>query len=323
MARAVGSSPAPIAAVLCGPTASGKTDLALQLASRLSLEIISADSRQVYRHLDIGTAKPTAAERDAVPHHLVDFLALDETYNAARFAADAWALCAAIRARGRLPLVVGGAGFYLQVLQHGLFEAPFNDARLREVRAELSAWSTPAIQAELERRDPRRAAVIHAHDRYRLARALEICVASDSSVTALTAARRAAPPRFATCRLQLPRATLHHRIATRATHMLSAGWIEEVQVLLAAGTDACVPGLHALGYPHVVAYLQGRLTRDRLEERIVRDTRRFARHQETWFRKAGDALALEAGAAENAAFLAAQWLSLVPGTDANAATGAG
>ena len=315
------SNPRPIAAILCGPTASGKSDLALQLATLLPIEIVSADSRQVYRHLDVGTAKPTPAERDAVPHHLVDFLAVHETYSAARFAADANALCDAIRARGRLPLVVGGAGFYLQVLRHGLFEAPWSDARLREVRSELVTWNTAAIQAELERRDPARAAVIHAHDRYRLARALEICIASDSSVTALTAARRAAPPRFATCRLQLPRATLHQRIAARARSMLSGGWIEEVQALLAAGTDAKVPGLHALGYPHVIAHLEGRLTRDRLEECIVRDTRRFARHQETWFRKSKDALELAAGAADNATVLATEWRELLPGTDI--ATGAG
>ena len=268
------------AAVLFGPTAAGKTELALQLAALLPLEVISADSRQVYRHLDVGTAKPTAAERATAPHHLVDCLELHETYDAARFAAETVALVGAIRARGRLPVLVGGAGFYLHMLRTGFFAAPYTAAALQQVRQELSGWSLEALQAALVERDPARAAAIHPRDRYRLSRALEICFASGSSVSALTAARQPPPLRLRECRLVLPRAELHRRIAARTTRMLHGGWIEEVRALLDAGNDPDLPGLRTLGYPHVVAHLQGRLTLTEVEELVLRDTRRFARHQE-------------------------------------------
>jgi tRNA dimethylallyltransferase len=283
---------APLAGILMGPTAAGKTALAVALGTRLPIEIISADSRQVYRELEIGTAKPTAAERRAVPHHLIDFLALDDVYNAARFAEDALACAAAIRARGHIPLVVGGAGFYLKVLEEGLFQPPYTAAELAQVRGELSTWSASALRDELARRDPERAAAIHANDRYRLARALEICIAAAQSVTALTAARPPVVRRFVKFRLALDRPDLHARIATRTRSMLAAGWADEVRAVLAQGVPATAPGLATLGYPHVVAHVEGRLDADAVLELVARDTRRFARHQETWFRKARDATVL-------------------------------
>jgi tRNA dimethylallyltransferase len=287
-------SQAPVCGILFGATATGKTALAVALAARLPVEVISADSRQVYRHLDIGTAKPTPDERAAVPHHLIDILELEETYDAARFASEALAIAAAIRARGRIPLVVGGAGFYLKVLQEGLFEPPYARAALLAVRHDLAAWTTAALGAELARRDPARAAAIHPNDRYRLGRALEICIAAGESVTALTAARQPPSRRFVCFRLELPRSTLHERIATRAAAMWGQGFVAEVETLLARiPPDA--PALTTLGYPHVVAHVQGQLSRERALELIVRDTRRFARHQETWFRKSRDATRLLVG----------------------------
>jgi tRNA dimethylallyltransferase len=275
---------APAAVILQGATATGKTALAVALAARLPLEAISADSRQVYRHLDIGTAKPTAVERGALTHHLIDCIDLDETYNAARFAAEALALCAAIRSRQHIPLVVGGAGFYLRVLRQGLFDSPYSPEELARVRAEVAAWSTAAIRSELEARDPQRLAAIHANDRYRLSRALEICLASGRSVTELTAERRAQAPQFVEFRLHWPRPELHRRIAARTEAMLHAGWIDEVAALLQR-FDAQLPGFATLGYPHVIAHLRGEIDRATLLERVARDTRRFARHQEVWFRK--------------------------------------
>jgi len=285
-------APAPLAGILMGPTAAGKTALAVALAARLPIEIVSADSRQVYRHLDIGTAKPTAAERAAVPHHLIDCLELDATYNAARFAAEALECAAAIRSRGRIPLVVGGAGFYLKVLEEGLFEPPYSVHALTAVRQELAAWTTEALQAELAARDPERSAAIHPNDRYRLARALEICIAAAQSVTALTAARPPVVRHFVKFRVTVERADLHARIAARARAMLEAGWAEEVRAVLDRGVPAGCPGLATLGYPHLVELVEGRLTRGRVLELVQRDTRRFARHQETWFRKARDATVL-------------------------------
>ncbi len=285
----------PAAAILCGPTATGKTALAVQIAARVPVEVISADSRQVYRHLDIGTAKPTAGERAAVPHHLIDFLALDGAYNAARFAADARALMAEIRARGRVPLVVGGAGFYLRVLEAGLFDAPYEPETLQRVRAELATWPTDAIGAELERLDPERRATLHPNDRQRLARALEICIASGRTVTALTAARHVPEEHFVRFRLTVERPELHRRIAARTAALFDAGWIAEVEALIQSGVDPESPALATLGYPHVVAVVRGALQRDAALELVMRDTRRFARHQETWFRKLADASLIAPG----------------------------
>ena len=311
---AVTAAAFPEAAVLCGPTAAGKTELVLQLAALLPLEVISADSRQVYRHLDVGTAKPTPAERRVAAHHLVDCLELHETYDAARFATETVALVGAIRARGRLPVLVGGAGFYLHMLRTGFFAAPYTAAELQQVRQELAGWSLEALQAALAERDPARAASIHPRDRYRLSQALEICLASGSSVSALNAVRQPPPLRLRECRLVLPRAELHRRIAERTARMLRGGWIEEVRVLLDGGNDPSLPGLRTLGYPHVVAHVQDGMDLATVEERVLRDTRRFARHQETWFRKAPAALELPAGAVDNAERLAACFQPCVPPT---------
>jgi tRNA dimethylallyltransferase len=294
----------PLGAILMGATATGKTAIAVAAAQQVPIEVISADSRQIYRRLDVGTAKPSAAERAAVVHHLVDCLDLDAHYDAAQFAADAIQLAVAIRARGRIPLITGGAGFYLKVLCEGLFTPPYTRAALLAVRRDLAAWATPALQAELARRDPERAAAIHAHDRYRVSRALEICIAAGRSVTALTAERTAPAHRFVRFRMQVERAELHRRIAARCASMWP-DWVGEVERLLAEGVDARAPALRTLGYPHVVAHVQGRLSGAQAIAAIERDTRRFARHQETWFRKASDAMPLVAGDATAPATLAA------------------
>lgn len=300
------SAPEPAAAWLCGPTACGKTALAIAAASHLPVEVISADSRQVYRHLDIGTAKPTAAEQAAVPHHLIDFLELHDTYNAARFAADALRIAAEIRGRGRIPLVTGGAGFYFHVLEHGLFEPPYDAVTLAAVRAELATWSTEGLRTELLERDPARAAALHPNDRYRIARALEICVAAGRSVTELTAERRPPHHTFVRFRITIPRPQLHARIAQRTAAMFAAGWETEVAGLLARGIGADAPALATLGYPPVVALCRGECTPEAAAERIERDTRRFARAQETWFRKLQHATPIVAGDPGAGAFLAAQ-----------------
>jgi tRNA dimethylallyltransferase len=285
----------PLAGLLFGATASGKTALAMALAARLPMEVVSADSRQVYRELDIGTAKPTPVEIQAVPHHLLNLVDLDQTYNAARFADDALRVSAEIRARGRVPLVVGGAGFYLEVLREGLFHPPYSEAELREVRSEVATWSTETMHDELAARDPERLAALHPNDRYRLSRALEICIASGSTVTALTESRPRLERRFVQFHLQVERAELYRRIAARTRAMLDAGWVDEVRSLLARGHAPGLPGFATLGYPHVLSHLAGKLDAERLAELIERDTRRFARHQETWFRKARGALPLRAG----------------------------
>lgn len=301
----------PTAAILYGATATGKTALAVRVAEQVPLEVISADSRQVYVALDIGTAKPTQAERERVPHHLVDFLDLEATYNAARFTDDALRLCEEIRARGRVPLIVGGAGFYLKVLREGLFDAPYDDVELQRVRHELVTWSTEAIAQELGARDPERLAAIHPNDRYRLSRALEICIASGSSVTALTTAHARPARRFIECHLQIERADLHDKIRERVARMLAHGWVDEVRDLLARGCDPRSPGFQSLGYPHVVEHVRGRMDLERCTELVMRDTRRYARHQETWFRK-WQGRALRAGDPANPTLLVDSLVPLIP-----------
>jgi tRNA dimethylallyltransferase len=287
-----------VAAILAGPTACGKTALAVALAAHLPIEVVSADSRQIYRHLKIGTAQPTAAEQQAVPHHLVDFLELDETYNVTRFTTDALQLFGDIRRRGNIPLVVGGAGFYLKVLREGLFDSPFDQEDLQRVRREVATWNTERLIDTLQELDADRLAAIHPNDHYRLSRAVEICLAAGRNVTSLTRAHQ--PPRhgFLEFRMTMPRQLLHERIAERTRAMLQQGWVEELRALLER-FDASLVGFRTLGYPHVLAHLRGDCSLDELHEKIVIDTRRLARHQEVWFRKTRDATLLPVDSTES------------------------
>lgn len=275
--------------VIMGATATGKSALALALAERAGRELISADSRQVYAGLRIGTAQPTAAERARVVHHGVDFLPLARRWSAQAFAESALAL---LRRADRPPaIVVGGTGFYLETLCEGLFPLAVPGPALEAVRVELAGLDAGALHARLAALDPASAARLHPRDRQRLQRALEVCLATGRPLSAHHAQGRARPAGFRWRRiwLALERPLIEARIAARLEEMLAGGWIEEVAALLAAGVDPASPGLQTLGYPEVIAHLQGRLDRDRLRAQVQLRTRQYAKRQETWFRHRGHA----------------------------------
>lgn len=292
--------------VIMGATATGKSALALALAEWAGCELISADSRQVYAGLRIGTAQPTDAERARVVHHGIDFLPLARRWSAQAFAESALAL---LRRPDCPPaIVVGGTGFYLETLCEGLFPLSVPATALEALRAELGALDAAALHARLAALDPESAARLHPNDRQRLQRALEVYLATGRPLTAHHAQGREGPTdlRWRRVWLAVERPRLEARIAQRLEAMLAGGWIEEVASLLAAGADPASPGLQTLGYPEVVAHLQGQLDREALRARIHLRTRQYAKRQETWFRHRGRAeLVLDPDAADTPARLAA------------------
>jgi len=272
--------------VVAGPTGSGKSALAIELARRLDGEIVNADSQQVYRHLDVGTAKPTAAERAAVPHHLLDVAEPGEGMDAARFAALADGAIAAIVARGRLPLVVGGTGFYLRALLHGVVEAPGRDPALRvRLEAEAEALGRPALHARLARVDPGAASRIGPNDLVRVVRALEIA-AGGQTQSALHAAHAFQPQRHRALFLALdpPRPALQARLEARVEAMFAGGLLEEADWLLDrfGGTP---PARLPIGYAEAVEVRGGRLPFLEAIRRVQAAHRQYARRQVTWLRR--------------------------------------
>lgn len=278
---------------LMGPTASGKTALALEIAQRFGGEVVSVDSALVYRRLDTGSAKPTAAERAAVPHHLIDLREPWEPYSAADFARDAAAAIAGILARGRLPLLVGGTGLYFRALLDGLSPMPESDPAMRaRLQAELAQRGSAALHAELAAVDPLAATRIRPGDAQRIVRALEVWRLGGVPISALQA--QSAPPRhpFRVLRLALApadRALLHARIAQRFDLMLDAGLLEEVAALRAEPrVHAELPALRAVGYRQVWRYLAGDTDRAGLREEGIAATRQLAKRQLTWLRGESD-----------------------------------
>lgn len=268
----------PIVMVL-GATATGKSALALRLAYRFNAEIINADSRYLYRGLDIGTAKPSVEERAGIPHHLVDVLEPTEQYSLAQFLDDVYRAIEAVAVRSKLPLVVGGTPQYLRALLEG-WQTP-NVVPNEVLRNELAAFPVAELRARLRAVDPASADQIGPNLR-RLIRALEIFDATGRPASEL---RSKQPPPYRVLRigLRLDRAHLHARIAERAQWMFSNGLLDEAQAL--AELDAALPALSAIGYPEARAVVTGQLTVDEAIERTRFATNRYVRHQETWFRR--------------------------------------
>ena len=286
----IGPAMEPILHVLTGPTAVGKTEWALRWAESRGAEIISCDSLLLYRGMDLGTAKPTAAERARVPHHLIDLLDVTESCDVTRYVAAARAAGDAIRARGRPVLVTGGSGFYLKA-----FFAPVADevdvpAEVRAAVADrLERNGLPALVAELQRLNPAGLGALDTRNPRRVARALERCLASGRTLADLAAAfaRQPAPfPGWTTRLVQLdrPRAELDARIEARIRAMLAAGLVEEVKRLLVAGLKRNPSAARAIGYRETIAMLEGRLREEELAAVIVKSTRALVRKQLTWFR---------------------------------------
>ncbi len=277
----------PVLLAITGPTASGKTALSLSLAERLPGEIISADSRQVYRGMDIGTAKATREERARVPHHGLDVVDPDERYSAGRFAREARGWVRDIRARGHVPLVVGGTGFFLKALIEPLFAEPeLDEDRLARVRAYLRRQPRERLEAWARRLDPERAELAAEGGPQRLARTLEVALLTGRP---LSEWHRAAGPESDALPalvvvMELTREEMDLRIDQRVSRLIARGWVNEVEGLLAAGYGPDAPGMSAVGYREIVAHVEGRTALAEAADEICRNTRRYARRQLTWFR---------------------------------------
>ena len=268
--------------VVVGPTAAGKTALAEALADRVPITVISADARQVYCGLDIGTAKPDARVRSRVPHLGLDLIRVGERYSAGRFAADAARWTREIRASGRTPVVVGGTGFYIRALGDGLFHEPELDPVRREA---LREWTSDLEVAELARWAGRLDPRFGGGGRQRAARVIEVALLTGHPLSHWQrVARESGGIRPWYIQLTLPRDVLHRRIAERVDRMLAAGLVDEVRRVLRAGAAPDAPGLDAVGYREVIAAEQGALGWDEVRDAIVIATRQYAKRQETWFR---------------------------------------
>jgi tRNA dimethylallyltransferase len=304
----------PPAIFLMGPTAAGKTDLAIELTKVLPCELISVDSVLVYRGMDIGTAKPSKALLDKFPHRLIDILDPADTYSAADFRADALIAMAEITARGKIPLLVGGTMLYFKALLEGLADMPAANPEIRaQLEAEAASKGWQALHDELAIVDPVSAARIHPNDPQRLSRALEVYRASGLSMTAHREQQSAQSTEAAASgRHQLPytvanlaiapldRKVLHDRIAQRFTQMLDHGFVEEVVALRSRGDlHSNMPSIRAVGYRQVWDHLEGKLTRDEMQERGIIATRQLAKRQFTWLRSWEDLHWLDSLACDN------------------------
>jgi tRNA dimethylallyltransferase len=296
--------------ILVGPTGIGKTAVALALAALLPIEVVSADSRQIYRGLDVATAKPTPRERQRVAHHLIDAIRLGERYSAGRFATDAAAIISGIRERGNLPVVVGGTGLYIKALAHGLFtEPPIDRPRRDQMTAVTDGMDHPTLVRWASRLDP---GFDGGGGRHRAARAIEVAMLTGRPLSwwqQRAAVQGSVAPWFV--RLAVPRPVLHQRIQSRAADMVQRGLVEEVALALAEGASADSPGMDGVGVREAVAVLHGTLAREALVDAIARSTRQYAKRQETWFRHqlGEDVLTLDATRPpdQTAAAMAAAW----------------
>jgi len=274
--------------LLMGPTASGKSALALSLADALGGEIVTVDSAQVYRGMDVGTAKPDEATRARVPHHLIDLIAPTEAYSAARFCTDARVAVEGIRARGRVPILAGGTMLYFKAWSEGLSALPRADAATRAViDAEATARGWPAMHAELARVDPATAARLRPNDAQRIQRALEVTRLTGRTMASLQG-QRAPADASASIRIALmprDRARLHRDIAARFDAMLAAGLVDELASLRQRhALDRAMPSMRCVGYRQAWAFLEGEVDRDGLRESGIAATRQLARRQLTWLR---------------------------------------
>ncbi|MBF0429172.1 MAG: tRNA (adenosine(37)-N6)-dimethylallyltransferase MiaA, partial [Magnetococcales bacterium] len=269
---------------LMGPTASGKSHLALQLAHAFPLEIVNADSVQIYRGMDIGSAKPSLEERAQVPHHLLDVTDPDHPWSADRYREAAWETIHACHSRGVLPLFAGGSGLYLRAVERGLaLTPPIADALLARIRLEGETHGWPLLHARLTETDPQSAQKITPGDAQRILRALSVFEATGISLSEWQR-RQPPPPPFSILKLAiLPgREILYPRIDARFDRMMNEGFLEEAQALIQKGYDRTLPAMKAVGYRQIFQYLDGMVSLEVAVENAKRESRRYAKRQETW-----------------------------------------
>jgi len=273
--------------VVCGPTGIGKTATAIAIAEAEQGEIIGADSMQIYRHMNIGTAKPTEEERARAVHHLVDVADPDEDFDAARFSKMADRVIGNLVEKGILPVVAGGTGLYIKALTRGLFKSDAGDPDVRaQLKKAVDESGLEALHLELERVDPETAGRLHRHDRYRVLRALEVYRATGRTMAQLQADHGFADQKYRCLKigLTMDREKLYARINRRVDAMLDEGLEAEVRRLLDMGFAPDLKAMQSIGYRHMAAYINGRVGREEMVETLKRDTRRYAKRQFTWFR---------------------------------------
>jgi tRNA dimethylallyltransferase len=276
--------------IILGPTAVGKTDLALDVASVFDGEIISADSMQVYRHLDIGTSKPTREERARVPHHLIDIVDPDEEFSAALFNRKAEGIIGDLQGRKNI-FVAGGTGLYIRALTGGIIEGPCPDGVRRKLyRERLDSQDRQALYARLKELDPEAAGRIHPRDGVRIIRALEIAELAGEPISEIQRRHGFRQVRYECLKVGLyrDREELYRRIDSRAGQMVEAGLVRETEKIIHLGYDEKIKPLQSLGYKYIIQYIKAKMTLDDAVRSMQRDTRHYARRQMTWFRGESD-----------------------------------
>jgi tRNA dimethylallyltransferase len=284
--------------LLAGPTAAGKTSLAIELCARISAEIVNADSMQVYRRMEIGTAKPTLEQRRIVPHHLIDLVDPDEPFDAARYLHFAGPVIEDIRERGKLPLVVGGTGLYMKVLTLGLCPGPASDPEVkRRLIADEKSKGPGQLYSDLLRIDPESAVRIHPNDRQRIIRALDVFYQGGVPLSILQKGHGFKEELLPAIKvfINLEREALYERINRRVDRMIESGLKDEVEGLLAMGYTAELKSMQSLGYRQMAAHIAGAVSIHEAAYQIKRDTRRYAKRQITWFRGDKEFRSFDAG----------------------------
>jgi tRNA dimethylallyltransferase len=279
-----------ITLLLCilGPTAAGKTNIAIAVARKLDAEIVSADSRQIYRYMDIGTAKPTPSQQAEVRHHLIDCVLPDERFSAADYQRAADSAIQDIQSRGKQAMLVGGAGLYFRAVVDGLFDGPDADPEFRtKLRSKAQEFGAAVLFNRLSQVDPESASRIHPNDLIRVIRALEVYEKTGKTISELQKEWNSAFPRysFVAFGINRERQELYQRIEARVDKMLAEGLLEEIKGLITRGYDQNLPAMQSFGYKELIDYLYGKYDWDTAVNLLKQNTRRFAKRQLTWFRK--------------------------------------
>lgn len=288
---------------ICGPTGIGKTGFAIALARELNTEIIGADSMQIYKYMDIGTAKPDERERQLATHHLVDFLDPAENFDAKQFTALADQVICDLAKQGRVPVVAGGTGLYIRALIHGLFRGkPACPATLDKLNQTLEEQGGHALHAQLAQCDPEAAEKIHPNDGFRIVRALEVFLTTGVPISQCRQTHDFKSDRYQslTFGLHMDRKLLYDRINRRVDIMMDQGLLDEVKSLVNRGYSLELKSMQSIGYRHMGMYMKGEVSLEEAVRLLKRDTRRYAKRQFTWFNKEKDLIWIDAGQVEKA-----------------------
>jgi tRNA dimethylallyltransferase len=297
--------------VICGPTGVGKTAVGVELARHFNGQIVGADSMQVYRHMDIGTAKPTAEEQARVVHHMIDIIGPDEPFDAARYAELAGTKIFELDRLKIAPFVVGGTGLYIKALLHGLFDAEVFDADVRRrLKQEADAQGIEYLHKRLRRLDPESAERLHPNDRYRILRALEVVETTGKPISRYHRKHGFSEQPFEALKiaLSMDREALYARINLRVDEMIAAGFLEEVKSLLARGYSENLKSMQSIGYRHMADFIQGRSSLEACVRTLKRDHRRYAKRQLTWFKADPQIIWKEPGQIEEIKILVEEFL---------------